>query len=149
MKKLLTMLTVVLAQTVVFAADDACTKDQAKAAVEKICAAIEKNADEALKEVKTYRFCGSNYVWVQDSDVKMVVHPTKPKLDLTDLKPNADENGKKLFVEFDKMAKSNKAGGWVDYVWPKPGAEKATDKTSFVKLCGGPKKWIAGSGVWK
>ena len=47
------------------------------------------------------------------------------------------------------MANAKKEGGWVEYVWPKPGAEKATDKISFVKKCGGPKGWIIGSGIWK
>jgi methyl-accepting chemotaxis protein len=62
---------------------------------------------------------------------------------------HADENGVKLFFEFDKMAKAKAEGGWVDYMWAKPGAEKATPKTSFVKKCGGGLNWIAGSGIWK
>ncbi|QDK38489.1 cache domain-containing protein [Bdellovibrio sp. NC01] len=130
-------------------AEEACTKEQAKEAVEKICKDVEADADKALETVQTYRFCGSNYVWVQDANVNMVKHPIKPKLNGTSLKENKDDNGKLLFVEFDKSAKANKDGGWVDYVWPKPGAEKATDKISFVKKCGGPKGWIVGSGVWK
>lgn len=130
-------------------ADEACTKEQAKEAVEKVCKEIESKGDSALEMIQGFRFCGSNYVWVQDSDLNMVIHPIKPKLNKTSLKENKDENGKALFVEFDKMAKAKKDGGWVDYVWPKPGAEKATDKISFVKKCGGGKNWIAGSGVWK
>ncbi len=130
-------------------AEEKCTKDKAKEAVLKICGSIEKDGDKALEEVKSYRFCGDNYVWVQDSDLKMVTHPIKPKLNGSSLAENKDDNGTKLFVEFDKKAKAEKDGGWVDYVWPKPNAEKATPKTSFVKMCGGAKKWIAGSGIWK
>lgn len=126
-----------------------CTKDQAKDAVEKMCKEVESKGDAALDTIQTFRFCGDNYVWVQDAEVKMVKHPIKPKLNGTSLKENKDENQKALFVEFDKMAKAKKDGGWVDYVWPKPGAEKATDKTSFIKKCGGPKGWIIGSGIWK
>ncbi len=66
-----------------------------------------------------------------------------------DLTKHKDEKGIKLFVEFDKSAKKNKDGGWVDYMWAKTGDEKATPKTSFVKLCGSRLPWIAGSGVWK
>ncbi|OFZ28600.1 MAG: chemotaxis protein [Bdellovibrionales bacterium RIFCSPHIGHO2_01_FULL_40_29] len=134
-------------------AEDICKKEQAQEAVEKMCAEIEKNdSAKAIEALKKFRYCGSNYVWVQDSDIKMVVHPTRPKLDGSDLKLEMDNNGngsKALFVEFDKMARKNKNGGWVDYLWPKPGAENATPKTSFVKLCKGDKKWIAGSGIWK
>lgn len=127
----------------------ACSKDDAKAAVEKVCGEIEAKGDGAKAMVQEFRFCDNNYVWVQDSDVKMVLHPIKGRLNGTDLKGNKDEKGKFLFVEFDKTAKAEKAGGWVDYYWTKPGDEGPTPKVSFVKLCGGDKKWIAGAGVWK
>ncbi len=144
---------VVLFGSFVTHAEDVCETKQAKEAVEKMCAYIEKNdIEKSIAEVKQFRYCGSNYVWVQDSDIKMVVHPTRPKLTGNDLKLEKDNNGsgnKFLFIEFDKMAKKNKNGGWVDYLWPKPGAEVATAKTSFVKQCKGEKKWIVGSGIWK
>jgi methyl-accepting chemotaxis protein len=96
---------------------EACTKDQAKEAVVKMCGEIEKDGDKSIPTIKKFRFCGDNYVWVQDSDIKMVVHPIKPKLNGESLVKNEDENGLKLFVEFDKKAKAEKDGGWVDYVW--------------------------------
>lgn len=131
-------------------ADDDCKKEEAKKSVEWACEKISSlSADAAKAEIQKYRFCGSNYVWVQDADVKMVLHPIKVRLNGSDLKGNKDEKGKHLFVEFDKTAKANKDGGWVDYYWAKPGAQEATPKVSFVKLCSGDKKWIAGSGVWK
>lgn len=126
-----------------------CTKDQAKESVEKMCALIASKGKAALPEIGKYRFCGSNYVWVQDKDVKMVLHPIKRRLNGKSLTSNKDENGKVLFVEFDKAANANADGGWVDYVWAKPGAEKATPKVSFLKKCGGDTGWIAGAGVWK
>ncbi len=126
-----------------------CTKDQAKESVEKMCALIASKGKAAIPEVAKYRFCGSNYVWVQDKDVNMVLHPIKRRLNGKSLKANKDENGKVLFVEFDKAANANPDGGWVDYVWAKPGAEKATPKVSYIKKCGGDTGWIAGAGVWK
>ncbi len=130
-----------------FAAD--CSKDQAKASVLKVCGMIEAKGKGSLGDIAKFRYCGSNYVWVQDKDVKMVIHPIKRRLTGKDLKASKDENGVPLFQEFEKMARGNAAGGWVDYVWAKPGAEKATAKTSFVKVCGGGLGWIAGSGIWK
>lgn len=127
----------------------ACSQDDAKKAVETVCKEIEANADKAKDFIQSFRFCDSNYVWVQDSDVKMVVHPIKGRLNGQSLKENKDEKGKLLFIEFDKEAKSKKDGGWVDYMWTKPGDESPTPKISYVKLCGGDKKWIAGAGVWK
>lgn len=131
----------------IYAAD--CTKEDAKASVEKICKIIESKGKNALKEVKKFRYCGSNYVWIQDQDINMVLHPIKRRLNGKSLTKHSDENGVKLFVEFDKMAKAKTEGGWVDYMWARPGAEKATPKTSFVKKCGGTLNWIAGSGIWK
>ncbi|NUN05268.1 MAG: cache domain-containing protein [Bdellovibrio sp.] len=147
--KLLNTALILLFVGAIAQAEENCTKEQAKEAVEKVCKEIEAKGDASLEMVQGFRFCGSNYVWIQDADVNMVLHPIKPKLNKTSLKENKDDNGKALFVEFDKMAKAKKDGGWVEYVWPKPGAEKATDKISFVKKCGGAKAWIAGSGVWK
>ena len=125
-----------------------CTKEQAQASVQKACDLISSKGKGALDEIRKYRYCGSNYVWIQDKDVKMVMHPIKPRLNGKPLGAHKDEKGKQLFVEFDKTAKANPDGGWVDYLWAKPGAEKATAKTSFVKMCGSV-QWIAGSGIWK
>ena len=130
-------------------ATEQCKKEQAQAAVEKVCKEIETSGQEAVKMVQKFRFCGTNYVWVQDKNVKMVIHPIKRRLTGKSLTSHKDENGKLLFVEFDQMARSSSKGGWVDYAWAKPGAEKATPKVSFVKLCGGDLGWVAGSGVWK
>jgi methyl-accepting chemotaxis protein len=126
-----------------------CSKDKAKASVLKICSIIESKGKGALMDIAKYRYCGSNYVWVQDKDVKMVIHPIKRRLNGKSLKASKDENGVPLFLEFEAKARGNADGGWVDYVWAKPGAEKATAKTSFVKVCGGGLGWIAGSGIWK
>jgi methyl-accepting chemotaxis protein len=138
-----------------FSAD--CTKADAKKAVEFACSAIEKSGKDGLKEIQKFKYCGQNYVWIQDSpEVRMVLHPIKRKLNhkahggrnKKDLKGYKDKKGKAIFIEFDKVANANAAGGWVDYVWPKPGAEDATPKVSYVKKCGGGLNWVAGSGIW-
>lgn len=128
-----------------------CGKKDAEAKVNWACGLIEAKGKDALPEINKMRFCGDNYVWIQDTgeNIKMVQHPTKPKLNGQTIQEHRDENKFQLFYEFHKMATAKPAGGWVDYVWAKPGAEKATPKTSFVKLCKGTTKWVAGSGVWK
>lgn len=126
-----------------------CTKAQAKDAVKNACNLISKNGKDALNEIRKFRYCGTNYVWIQDSNIVMVMHPIKPRLNKKPLNKHKDEKGTHLFVEFDKTAKTNEDGGWVDYLWAKPGAEKATAKTSFVQKCPGELQWIAGSGIWK
>ena len=153
-KTTIAMLTVFSA-TATFAAD-VCSKAEAEKKVNEICKTIEEKGEAAKADWPAgllFKDCGDNYVWVQDTaaDMKMVMHPVKPKLIGQSLTTMADENKFQLFAAFDKEAKAKKDGAWVDYVWPKPGAEKATPKTSYVKLCkmkaGGA--WIAGAGIWK
>ncbi len=137
-------------------AAEVCTKKAAEAKVEEVCKAISEKG-EAVKEGwpagLLFSNCGDNYVWVQDTsaEIKMVMHPIKQRLNGQEIGKQLDENKFMLFTEFDKAAKANAKGAWVDYVWAKPGQEKATPKTSFVKICKmkSGTSWIAGSGVWK
>ena len=53
----------------------------------------------AIATLKHLRYDKDNYVWVNDLEPRMVMHPFKPELDGKDLSSNADPTGKKLFVE--------------------------------------------------
>ena len=76
----------------------------------------------------------------------MIMHPYKPEMDGKDLSDNKDPNGKELFVEFARVAKE-KGEGFVDYLWPKYGADKPQPKLSFVALF---KEWgwVVGTGLY-
>jgi len=100
----------------------------------------------AIATIKSLRYSGNEYFWINDLTPKMIMHPTKPELDGKDLTDNKDPNGKYLFVEFVKVCKE-KGGGFVDYMWPKPGEQKPVPKVSYVKLFA-PWGWIVGSGVY-
>ena len=140
---------VLLAGSMSLFAQTKCKKEDAIKAVRDACSKIEKEGKAAVNYIKkTLRFCNGNYVWVQDSSLKMVVHPMKPRLDGQLVADNKDPDGLLLFVAFDKKAKVARKGGWVDHKWTKPSAEKPTPKTSFVKKCGGTLEWIAGAGIW-
>ncbi len=123
----------------VHAENEACTKKAAEAKVDEICKDIVAKGQDAKKDWPAkllFKNCGDNYVWVQDTspEIKMVMHPIKRRLDGQSLTSHTDENKFPLFVEFDKAAKAKPNGSWVDYMWAKPGAEKVTPKTSYVKL---------------
>lgn len=100
----------------------------------------------AIAAIKSLRYSGNEYFWINDLTPKMIMHPTKPELDGKDLTDNKDPNGKHLFVEFVKICKE-KGGGFVDYMWPKPGEQNPVPKISYVKLFA-PWGWIVGSGVY-
>jgi methyl-accepting chemotaxis protein len=121
-----------------------------------IIVAVEKENDLSLEQkqrkaaamIKALRYGPENkdYFWINDMHPTMVMHPYKPKLDGKDLSGFKDPNGKKLFVEFVNTCREN-GEGFVDYYWPKYGADKPQPKLSFVKLFK-PWNWIIGTGVY-
>jgi signal transduction histidine kinase len=123
-----------------------------------IIVAVEKENDLSLEQkqlkaaamIKALRYGPENkdYFWINDMHPTMVMHPYKPKLDGKDLSGFKDPNGKKLFVEFVNTCREN-GEGFVDYYWPKYGADKPQPKLSFVKLFK-PWNWIIGTVcTWK
>jgi methyl-accepting chemotaxis protein len=100
----------------------------------------------AMEAVKALRYETKDYFWINDFGPKMVMHPIKPALDGKDLSGSKDPNGKYLFVEMAKVAKE-KGAGFVDYYWPKPGADEPQQKVSFVKAIPAW-GWVVGSGIY-
>jgi methyl-accepting chemotaxis protein len=101
---------------------------------------------QAIAAIKSMRYEGKEYFWINDMHPTMVMHPTNPKLDGQDLTDNKDPNGKRLFVEFvDTVKKSG--SGYVSYMWPKPGSDKPVPKVSYVSGFS-PWGWVIGSGIY-
>ncbi|TAP39023.1 methyl-accepting chemotaxis protein [Alteromonas sp. KUL49] len=101
---------------------------------------------QALEAVKTLRYDGSNYFWLQDDTPTMIMHPIKPSLDGQDLRTFKDDNGKAFFVEMARLVRA-KGDGFVDYVWPLPGQTTPEDKISYVKRFD-DWGWTIGSGIY-
>jgi methyl-accepting chemotaxis protein len=106
-----------------------------------------KLQEEALKTISEMRYGVDGYFWINDSHPTMIMHPIKPALDGKDLSQAKDPNGKFLFNEFVKATAKNKAGGLVDYLWPKPGKEAPQLKFSYVQKFE-PWDWIIGTGEY-
>ena len=107
---------------------------------------LEAAQKEVMGRIKQLRYAGSEYFWINDLTPRMVMHPTNPQLDGTDLSDYKDPNGKHLFQEIVKVC-TQKGEGFVAYMWPKPGATKPSPKISYVKLYK-PWGWIVGSGLY-
>jgi methyl-accepting chemotaxis protein len=101
-----------------------------------------------LELINAMRYEGGNYLWINDMQPRMVMHPTKPELDGKDLSDFKDKNGTRLFVEAVNVVKEH-GSGYVSYVWPKPGLDpnKQLPKLSFVKRFE-PWGWIIGTGIY-
>src|SRR5208282_2891937 len=74
------------------------------------------------------------------------MHPIKMELDGKDLTSYKDPTGKAVFVEFVKTAQALN-GGYVRYLWPKPGQAKPVEKLSYVRrfTAWG---WVIGTGMY-
>jgi methyl-accepting chemotaxis protein len=107
---------------------------------------VEEAKKSAAAAVRTMRYDQIEYFWINDLNDTMVMHPIKPELEGKKLDQIKDKNGKFLFVEFNRVVKAQGAG-FVDYLWPKPGAEEGVPKISFVKGFA-PWGWVIGSGIY-
>ena len=137
------------------AAEKVCSRFLTQEKVTELCKKISTTGESIQSQWPKnlfYQNCGKNYFWIQDTskEIRMVMHPIKRRFVGQEIGKQKDANNFLLFAAFDKEAKNNPQGAWVEHVWTKPGEEKPKTKLSFVKLCKLPSgnSWIVGSGVW-
>ncbi|MBE0584150.1 MAG: methyl-accepting chemotaxis protein, partial [Desulfofustis sp.] len=106
----------------------------------------EEKKQRALQVVKSMRYAGTNYLWINDLQPAMVMHPINSALDGQDLSDYQDPQGKKLFIEMADLCRRD-GHGYVFYLWPKPGEQEPVAKLSYVKLFE-PWDWVIGTGVY-
>ncbi|GLI36956.1 cache domain-containing protein [Geobacter hydrogenophilus] len=100
----------------------------------------------AIDNIRSLRYEGNEYFWINTVEPVMVMHPIKPDLEGKKLDDIKDPNGKQIFVEMAKVAKEQGEGD-VEYQWSKPGATAPSPKISHVQL---DKEWgwVIGSGIY-
>lgn len=114
--------------------------DEVKARTEKEIRTFVANFRYAVGSVK------DNYFWINDLQPRMVMHPIDSALNGKDLSDFKDPTGKRIFVEFAKVARE-KGHGFVNYLWPRPGESKPVPKVSYVRLFK-PLGWVIGTGAY-
>jgi methyl-accepting chemotaxis protein len=92
---------------------------------------------------------GDYYVFVTGPDEKLICHPNPSMVG----KANADivdANGTKVGTMLIDASKK-KGGGWVEYVWPRPGQTTPVKKSSYATRVKGPDgKWyVVGAGGYE
>ena len=104
---------------------------------------------KALQSIASIRYGKDNggYFFILDSKGTLVLHPVKPKLEGKNMIDVKDPSGKFLFKEIIEAAQKEKSGGFVDYMWPKPGSDQPVSKLSFARRLAGW-DWIIGTGVY-
>ena len=104
-------------------------------------------AQEAAKAaVRALRYDGDNYIFLVDSEHRVLAHGAKPQLEGTDAAGLKDANGVLLVVETVAAAKRGQ-NEFVDYLWPKNGSDKPQPKVSLGKLYA-PWGWVVISGIY-
>lgn len=100
----------------------------------------------AIGIIRSMRYMGDQYFWIHTDDLHMVMHPTSPKLDGTDISSITDPDGTYLFRKMKEVA-DKEGEGLVSYKWAKPDHDAPVDKISYVKRFQ-PWGWVIGSGIY-
>ena len=100
----------------------------------------------AITSIRSLRYEGGNYFWINDMNAVTLMHPIKPSLEGKDLTGLKDANGTAIFVEFVNKVKES-GEGTVPYLWPKPGSEEPESKVSYIKGFK-PWGWVVGTGIY-
>ena len=100
----------------------------------------------AIAAIKAMRYQSAEYIWINDMQPRMVMHPANPKLDGQDLSAMADPTGLHLFTAMVDLVRA-RGEGTIPYMWPRPGAQEPVPKLSYVKGFA-PWGWVIGTGVY-
>lgn len=102
---------------------------------------------QAIASLRQLRFDGDNYVFILNREYEFILSPAKAELEGTSGKNATDQNGKPYMRELVDTAIGNPEGGYVAYVWPKPGHNGVVPKVSYASLS--PKwGWVIGAGIY-
>jgi len=95
-----------------------------------------------------FLFAGT-YIWINDLNGVILMHPIKDKLVGKNLTGIKDRNGKRFIAMGVQLAQEN-GSGWVGYLWPKPGEKEVSHKVSYVKKVRTPdgSDMVLGCGVY-
>lgn len=106
----------------------------------------EQAQQAALAAVRGLRYGSGGYFWINDLQPLMIMHPTNPALNGSDLSNYRDPDGLLLFMKMVEICRAA-GGGALHYRWPKPGSRRPVAKISYVKL--DPSwNWVIGSGIY-
>ncbi|MBI9075926.1 MAG: cache domain-containing protein [Desulfatibacillum sp.] len=109
---------------------------------------LQARQSKAMEMIRAIRFGPENrdYIWIQNTENQMVMHPVQPSMDGQNLDAYEDSNGLRFFTEMTQIGQS-RGEGFTAYLWPREQGGPALPKVSFVKVFK-PWGWIAGSGVY-
>jgi signal transduction histidine kinase len=112
---------------------------------------IEKDGAKAFSQFydKSGRFMAKDtYIFVVDPKGVDLVNPGFPNLEGRNILDIKDTQNKSMIREMIQIAQK-KGSGWVNYMWPKPGDNVSTQKSTYVmKVKHGDAWYVVGSGAY-
>ena len=108
---------------------------QVEALVNRAAALIDSKGKAAFAEFRVKDsewFHGDTYLYVYDLKSNVLLNPAFPAREGTRVTGQKDANGK-LFHDAIIQTAETKGSGWVDYMFPKPGETKPSQKWAYIK----------------
>ena len=120
-----------------------------KAYVEAAAKVIAKSGPSCAEFAEKEWRSGDYYIFVTGPDDKELCHPNKDMIGKSASEVK-DSNGKNVGLLLLEAAKKP-GGGWVDYMYPRPGTTKPVAKSSYSMSVKGPdgKTYYAGAGGYE
>ena len=106
----------------------------------------EEAQKRAVDIIKSIRFGKTGYFYVFTRDLHIVTVPIKPEMEGKLVDTFKDGAGQPLYVNLNRLGQTPE-GGFLDFVFAKPGEQGLFPKLGFVK-CFEPWGWNIGAGVY-
>lgn len=130
------------------------TKQNLQDLVRRIKSSIKESTEDPLqvqksimKRIENLRFPNKGYVWIHNSDHRLLMNPYR----INDIGKNdkelEDSKGTKIIQMFVKESLKNPNGTFVEYYWKKPDTETFVKKISYLIYLE-ELDWIIGTGVY-
>ncbi|PWC43529.1 cache domain-containing protein [Azospirillum sp. TSO22-1] len=101
--------------------------------------------EAARRSLRAMRYAGGEYMFAQDVDGYLEVNGGRPDLEGKNVIDLKDPTGF-MFVRA-MIDQARRGGGFVEYVWPKPGGSQPSPKLAYAVLSN-DWKWVVGTGVY-
>jgi methyl-accepting chemotaxis protein len=102
---------------------------------------------QSVEQLRRLKYDGDNYVFITTDKHEFVLSPAKPELEGKSAADAKDANGKLFLREIVDVALARSEGGFIEYVWAKPGAGGNVPKISYAQLFA-PWGWVIGTGIY-
>ena len=143
-------LVILLSAGLLLASQDKASPQELVDKCNEACKLIEAKGEEAFKTIndKNGRFVWKDtYVFVINSEkLSISAHPINADLIGKELSGLKDSSGRYWFAEM-VMVGTKDGEGWVQYEWPKVGAQEVSNKVTYVKKVPGT-VYIVAAGVY-